>query len=87
MVFHTQTGSSYEVDFEGKRVRCLGRIDKTASERLPPDSAWREYVAISDIELGKIVVIQWGDNVKPLFFADMMPIAKITMTSPVKEVA
>lgn len=56
--FNTETGSSYEVDTNEKRIRrVMGTHAPTP--RQGNDKEWKSYHWISDIELRKPVLIAW----------------------------
>jgi hypothetical protein len=58
MVFKTESGSAYEVDAEGKRIRRLhGVLDPTS--RQGTDGTWKTYEDLTDIEVGRPVLIMW----------------------------
>lgn len=77
LTFKTETGSIYKVDTENKKIcRMYGVKDPT--ERQGQDGEWKDYYAISSIEVGRSVVICWE--------LVGMVVGKTTMTSLVVEV-
>lgn len=79
MFFITETGSHYEVDYNGKRVRRLGG-EHVSTPRQGPDGEWKEYEFISTPTQGKQVLIVWKDNIQFPARKDMVP---STLTSQV----
>lgn len=58
MIFRTISGSSYEIDQENKKVRRLyGKLPST--DRQGQDGEWKSYKDLSDLTIGKPVVIVW----------------------------
>ena len=73
--------SCYEFDLELKQVRRLnGATDPTP--RTGTDGQWRVYQSISEIEVGKPMLIQWPDAV-PLLPGSPAGSAPATITSSV----
>jgi hypothetical protein len=83
VIFSTASGSKYEVDAPGKRVR---QIAGGASERINRNGAG-QWVDFSDclIKMNKPALFFWGDQVK-LLDGSPMGASPITYTSPVVEV-
>lgn len=66
MRFVTKSKSMYEVDTALKKIRRLVGLGE-ATARIGKDGAWRPYVHISPIKLGKNVLIIWSkDSTPPL---------------------
>lgn len=81
MIFETESGSTYEVDTERKRVRRLnGKTPGTA--RIGTDGQWKTYEEIGEPRIGLPVGIIWGADVEPID-PDTNPHRKMTVTSPV----
>lgn len=61
MIFVTETGSTYQIDFENKQFRRMtGKTDPTA--RTGKDGEWKPYIDLIYHGVGKSVIIQWGWN-------------------------
>jgi len=61
MIFHTETGSIYEIDQANKQVRRLtGKNDPTPRQN--KDEQWRKFSAHSPVIKGENVVFFWGDE-------------------------
>lgn len=62
LVFTTESGSIYELDHEGRRLRRLSGA--TPQTRVGPNGKWKEFLDISPVEEGKPVSIvwQWDDE-------------------------
>jgi hypothetical protein len=59
MIFNTVSGSIYEVDETNKRIRRLeGKTLGTV--RVGNDGDWKRYSNISEIKVGRSIVIVWG---------------------------
>ena len=84
--FLTETGSLYEYDPSGKRVRRLyGKTQATA--RMGVDEEWKPATLAKNPEVGKNAIIIWGDDVAPLVSAPGLETAlKTTVTSQVVEI-
>jgi hypothetical protein len=79
MIFYTTSGSAYEVDLTGKRIRRLrGSSDPTP--RQGTDGEWREYVDISPPTKNLPVLIAWS-------MQDSGVRIPCTLTTPVTHVA
>jgi len=82
----TESGSTYEIDPNGRRFRRLyGKRPPT--ERQGPDGTWRVYsrIAPEQIEVGLPIFIMWAeDDQGPPAAAGCIP---GTMTSRVTEIA
>ena len=61
MVFYTETGSVYEVDLIGKRIRRL-RGKKDPQPRQGEDGKWKGYASISSIIENLPVLIIWQNS-------------------------
>ena len=78
--FTTESGSTYELDRAGKRLRRLDGV--TPLTRVGPHGEWRQFADVSDVRVGEPVVIVWRwDNV------DEQLIARSTVTSRVTGIA
>ena len=73
IVFETVSGSVYEIDTLGRRIRRLeGSHEPTP--RQGEDGEWREYQSISEVDEGKAVLIVWryeGDIAKSTITSDV----------------
>jgi len=59
MRFTTQSGSIYEVDTEGKKIRRL-EGKKNPTPRQGKDGEWRGYLNDLKVEVGESVLISWA---------------------------
>lgn len=76
MKFITQTGSIYEIDQQSKKIRRLyGKLPST--ERQGLDGEWKTYSHLTDVVVGKPVVIVWEV---------IESVAKSTVTSVIKDI-
>lgn len=75
MTFTTRSGSRYELDAEGRRVRRLGGSTEP-TPRQGIDGRWREYVDATAVRVGHQVLFIW----------EHCDISKGTLTSPVTTV-
>ena len=57
----TKTQSIYEIDKENCRVRRITGKEKP-TDRQGKDGEWREYFSISNVKLGKSMMICWKVN-------------------------
>lgn len=58
MIFHTETGSTYEIDPERRRARRLhGRGPSTP--RTGPDGDWKSFAWATAVEVGAPVLVAW----------------------------
>lgn len=57
MIFHTESGSVYELDLRQKRLR---RLSGVATPRTP-DGEWREFVACVRMPDGSML-FEWSDG-------------------------
>jgi hypothetical protein len=63
MIFKTESGSTYEVDQENKRVRRL--YGATVPTKLQSaDGEWKEYAYMNDVIVGRYVVFLWKEPVE-----------------------
>jgi hypothetical protein len=92
MKFTTESGSTYEVDLENKRVRRLAGA-KSPTERQGKDGDWRTFVGISPIRSGLPVLFIWNGEVPLLeetlkMLADGLLGGAIpgTITSPIERI-
>lgn len=84
MKFITESGSTYEVDEENKRVRRLaGKADPTP--RQGKDGEWKSYKAHA-VCLGIGALFLWDKKTTPLLPGSEEGTSPVTMTSPVKEI-
>ena len=82
MLFETESGSTYEIDVEGKCIRRLiGRLQATT--RQGSDGVWKKIKGISDIVPGHRVLIEW-ENEQP--FTPDSGDSPCTLTNVVKAV-
>lgn len=80
LVYKTKSGSQYEVDLEGKKIRRLfGEV--TPTERQGNDGEWKEFETISNIVIGNSVIIGWR-----LIGDAGSFVLQTTLTSPVTEI-
>ncbi len=84
MTFTTQSGSTYELDVERKRVRRLSGA-RAPEPRLGTDGGWRSYKDVSDVRRGACVFITWPEGT-PLHAGSPSWAVPSTITSPVVEV-
>lgn len=85
MIIRTETGSLYEIDAAGERIRRLhGKAPATArTARTAPDGEWRSGTA-SNPTIGRPLLIVWADEkVGPPAAPGAIP---GTMTSRVVEI-
>ena len=59
--FLTESESTYEVDPDKMMIRRLSGV-KEPSDRQGPDGVFKRYGFISEIEIGKSVVILWENE-------------------------
>lgn len=78
-VFETLTGSRYELDTEGKRIRRVKGRHPT-EPRQGADGEWRSYEGISDVRVGENVIVIWPG-------ATSRSVVPSTITSTVTRVA
>ena len=91
MKFRTESGSTYEVDVENKRVRRLAGTNP-ATSRQGKDGDWRDFIAATPISVGLPVLFIWSGNT-PLLEKTMEMLTKGllgetipgTVTSPIEE--
>ncbi len=82
MIFRTHSGSTYEIDHPGSRIRRLvGRAEKTL--RQTQDGVWQPFVSVSEVRVGLPVFIKWPDGTLPAPREGCTP---GTMTSFVEEI-
>ncbi len=84
--FETISGSKYEVDREGKRIRRLSG-ERPPQPRQGADGDWKTYEDISPVEVGDQVVIVWPKATTPLLEGSPEGATPSTFTSPVVRVA
>jgi len=70
MKFYTDSGSAYELDRDGSKIRRLAGEDNP-TPRQGKDGEWRVFDFCSEVVAGVPVVINWED-------------VRCTVTSPVK---
>lgn len=59
MKFKTESGSEYEVNADDKKIRRLfGKVKPT--DRQGADGEWKKYEDISDIVVGRSVIVVYG---------------------------
>lgn len=63
MIFHTESGSTYELDTTNKLARARHAANPSSSRRLTPD--WRLYDR-ADVSLGNCALIVWTNATPPL---------------------
>jgi hypothetical protein len=78
MLVTTETGSVYELDLAGRRVRRLNGTLGT-SERAGHSGEWRSFLEITDPQVGESMMIAWRYNTET-------DILETTLTSLVVEV-
>ncbi len=79
----TESGSLYEVDTEGKRVRALAR---SGNHRIGPE--WKPYEQIT-YALGQPMWVHWGsgrDEFSPDDGLPDEPRVRMTHTSPIRAI-
>ncbi len=94
MIFHTVSGSTYEVDKLEKKIRRLnGVTDPTP--RMGEDGKWRNYLKLypEPLQVGESALIVWGNDVdlipetrEALERGEIGVALKVTTTSPIKSV-
>jgi hypothetical protein len=57
--FTTESGSVYEVDEAGHRMRRVTG-EEPPTPRQGDDGAWKDYAVLSEVEVGKSVMIGWA---------------------------
>jgi hypothetical protein len=82
MKFETVSGSTYEVDQEAKRIRRLSGT-RPAQPRQGNDGEWKDYEALSPIEVGSCLVIAWPRATTALHPGSPSYAMPSTITSPV----
>lgn len=94
MIFHTESGSTYEVDVINKKIRRLNGA-KDPTPRQGRDGEWRDYSYLwpSPLRVGEMAIIVWGKDVQlmpevqaALEAGDIGIAIAITHTSPVLKV-
>ena len=58
MIFHTISGSSYEIDLIENKIRRLQGINNP-SPRQGTDGEWKSFISISDLAIDSPLLIQW----------------------------
>jgi hypothetical protein len=94
MIFHTISGSTYEVNKSEKKIRRLNGITDP-TPRMGEDGKWKNYLKLypDHPQVGQSVLIVWGNDV------DLMPetkealergeidvALKVTTTSPIRSI-
>jgi hypothetical protein len=79
LVFRTETGSVYELDQTGKRLRRIEGMT-APTPRMGADGEWKDFVDISAVVTGLSVLVIWR-----WVEEDGLPVAKSTWTSRVVE--
>lgn len=85
ITFKTETNSVYVVDEKEKLImRKSG--ENSPTDRQGQDGVFKKYETISNIEVGKRVIIDWGGG-EELFEGSPSDATPVTLTSPVAEIA
>lgn len=63
--FVTETGSTYEVDYESMRIRRLNGTN-TPTNRQGHDGEWKAFVKLDRVEVGTSAFIFWDPETTPL---------------------
>jgi len=77
VVFRTESSSMYEVNIDERKIRRLHGANP-ATNRLGHDGEWKEFLNISELEIGESVVITWSISNEQEEFR-----LKTTVTSPI----
>lgn len=82
MIFITESGSTYEIDQDAKKIRRLeGKTGCTP--RVGVDGEWKDIISAHPILEGMPVVITWGKDIHPPPVVGSTP---ATVTSRVVEI-
>jgi hypothetical protein len=85
MLFHTESGSIYEVNADKKSIRRLSNAaGNQATER--QTNGWRTYEDISPIKIGNQVLIVWPKQTTPLFPGSPDSAVPSTLTSHITKI-
>lgn len=81
MIFQTESGSTYEIELQDKKVRRLNGTGD-ATPRMGTDGEWKSYVDISDLIIGSriLFVWQWDQD------EEGQLVARSTVTSKIKSI-
>lgn len=80
--FTTETGSQYELDTEGSRIRRMSNAEgREATPRQGPDGEWKTYLSCGFPYVGGECVIVWRVD-----DTEDGPLSRCTFTSLVTEV-
>lgn len=80
--FETKSGSTYEVDVDGRKIRRLTG-QKDPQPRQGKDGEWKPFKEVGEIELGRPVAILWDPKTTPLHAGSPSEATPATITSPV----
>jgi hypothetical protein len=86
MIFYTETGSKYQVDFDLKKIRRVVNSNGNAATNRQGNNSWNIYESITDIKVGHQVMICWNKETIPLFDHSPKNAIPTTITSNVVEV-
>lgn len=79
MIFLTESGSTYEIDYDSKQFRRLGgNVPPTA--RTGVDGSWRGFAYASPTTVGHRLIVVWEEP------KDLNENVKMTQTSRVAEI-
>ena len=84
MKFKTISGSIYEVDEQGKKIRRLYGTEE-ATSRQGKDGDWKSFDHL-DLEVGASAMIFWDAKTTPLLEGNTFGGSPATMTSQVAEI-
>lgn len=81
VVYKTESGSTYEVDYDGKRVRRMSGT-KEPTERQGKDGEWKVYEDIIRPTIGHRLAFVWtSESVE-----DGLTVYRTTFTTPVTHI-
>ena len=80
--FETESGSTYELDEGASRIRRL-QGKRPPRSRQGADGEWRTFLAISEVEAGRRVLISWHPDTTPLLDGSPEDASPSTITSRV----
>lgn len=60
MIFHTKSGSTYEVDYQNKRARAHKQMNPNYQGDHRLGLGWRTFESANEPAIGQELVIKWG---------------------------
>jgi len=81
----TETGSIYQIDHKGKRLRRESG-NKAIHNHISLDGKWRPYIDISDIIVGQSIIAHWDVANFPVQEETPEGAIPVIITSPVIEI-